>query len=99
MRIISWNARGINFPNKRAQVKQQLDVCGADVVVLQETKTSYETFEYISKKWNKWKYFHFLAHGASRGLITLWNAKLVNAPEGSSRSILARGLLARTLSG
>lgn len=77
MKIISWNVRGVNALEKKTQIKQQLDACGADIVVLQETKTLESTYRLLIQKWRSWKFAHSLAQGASGGLITLWNPKSV----------------------
>lgn len=77
MKVIYWNVKGLNASDKRVQIKQQLDACGVDVVILQETKTFAESFQVISKKLNKWQASHLPPLGASGGLITLWNAKTI----------------------
>lgn len=86
MKIVSWNVRGINSPNKRAQIKQQINSCGSDIVLLQEMKLSKGNYEHIISKWSYWKSCQFEAQGASRGLLTLWNPKYVQLESISNTS-------------
>lgn len=38
MKILSWNVRGLGRKSKRRMIKNMLISCGADIVILQETK-------------------------------------------------------------
>lgn len=75
MRVISWNFKCLNASKKKAQIKCQLDACGADIILLQETKTSQENFESSIMKWGKWNSLHVPAQGALGGLVALWDSK------------------------
>jgi exonuclease III len=73
MKINSWNVRGINASDKRNRVKLLIDGMKADIVLLQETKLSQESYDKTLLKWSKWSSFHSPSIGASRGLAILWN--------------------------
>ena len=38
IKIISWNVRGVNFPNKRGDASWLLRKFGCDIAILQESK-------------------------------------------------------------
>lgn len=63
MKVLSWNFRGINAPDKRAYIKHQIDDYGADIALLQETKLYGESYEAIIQKWVKWTSSQSLAQG------------------------------------
>lgn len=71
MKIVSWNVKGLNAPDKRNRIK--LDSMNIDTILLQETKMSQETFEKIVAKWSKWNSAHRKGIGASGGIVVLWN--------------------------
>lgn len=47
MKIISWNVRGLNAPNKRHLIKSQMDLIKCDIFMLQETKLSKESADLV----------------------------------------------------
>lgn len=71
MRIISWNARGLNAPNKRCLIKSQMDLVKCDIFMFQETKLSKESANLVFSSWRKWEFLSSLACGASGGLALL----------------------------
>ena len=73
MKIVSWNVRGINASDKRGRIHQFLESTKADIVLLQETKLSQETFQKSLAKWPRWYSIHSPSMGASGGLSVLWN--------------------------
>lgn len=75
MKIIMWNVRGINDPNKRVHIKHQIDACREDIVLLQASKLSQENFDSIIKKWVRSNFCFLVAQGAYSGLVALWNSK------------------------
>lgn len=42
MKIISWNVRGVNAPDKWCLIKCQIDQSNIDILLLQETKMNGE---------------------------------------------------------
>ena len=50
----------------------------ADIVMLQETKLSQQTFHNTIAKWHRCKSAHILGVGASGGLAILWNPKTIS---------------------
>lgn len=77
MKMISWNVRGINAPNKRGRIKSRLDSSKDDIFLLQETKLSHKMYHKIVAKWTQFGSPHMQGVGASGGLLTLWNPKKV----------------------
>ena len=73
MKIISWNVRGINGSNKRSRIHQFIESAKADIVLLQETKLSQDTFQKTMAKWPRWSSVHRPNIGTSGGLVVLWN--------------------------
>ena len=77
MKINSWNVRGINASDKIKKIKRLVDDMKSDIVLLQETKLSQESYEKTLFKWSKWSSFHSPSIGASGGLAVLWNPLLI----------------------
>ena len=75
MKITLWNVRVLNASDKRAHIKKQIDMSGADVVLLQEMKLSNQSYQNTIAKWNRWQSIHIQPQGASGGLCILWNPK------------------------
>lgn len=71
MRILSWNVKGLNASDKRGRIKKFLDSSKVDIILLQESKLSQDSFDNIISKWCLWKVVHVPSLGASGGLITL----------------------------
>lgn len=59
-------------------IKQAVDSMNADIVMLQETKLSQQTFDNIIAKQHRWKSAHIPSVGASSGLAVLWNPKIIS---------------------
>lgn len=66
MKILTWNVRGINAPNRCHLVKDQLDQGEA---------------ESFGKRMSSWKFLSINAGGATRGLMTLWHLNKVIVEE------------------
>lgn len=77
MRIVTWNVRGINALNKRHHIKSQIENCGVDIVLIQETKLSDSKEEQLFKKWH-WNYTASQAIGVFGGLAILWKLNVDN---------------------
>lgn len=73
MKLISWNVRGLNAPNKRRLIKSQLDLIKCDLVMLQETKLSDVSANVLFSSWKNWNFLSCSFVGASGGLALLWN--------------------------
>lgn len=50
MRLLTWNVRGLNAPNKWSLIRLHIDGCLADIVILQETKISEQELEKFIQK-------------------------------------------------
>lgn len=48
MKIVTWNIRGLNAPNKQRIIKRNLKIINADIILLQETKLNKD----VGKKFN-----------------------------------------------
>ena len=78
LKIMNWNIRGINSEQKWTALASKIDVCGCDIICLQETKRDAFDLEYIRKfcpkKCNKYEYLPSI--DASGGIITIWNGSM-----------------------
>ena len=79
MKIITWNVRDINAPNKRIRIKKVLDETRGDIILLKETNLSDEKYEESIAKWKNWKFVHCPSARALGGLTTLWNPKVLTS--------------------
>ena len=52
MKILTWNVRGINASDKQYRVKHKLDSLSMDIILLQETKLSDDTYNKIVNNWS-----------------------------------------------
>lgn len=43
MRICTWNVRGLGSKTNRSVIRHLLADCGADIIILQETKKNWNT--------------------------------------------------------
>jgi exonuclease III len=78
MIVLSWNVRGLNSGPRQKAVRELIRRQSPDVVFLQETKLSVENMQgLISKLWRNGDSQSIGAHGASGGLVCLWNPRRV----------------------
>jgi len=78
MKIISWNIRGSNGPQKRRLLKRKISMEKPAVLMLQETKCSVEEITRIgSQAWRGCSTAAIDAQGASGGLAILWDPNQV----------------------
>ena len=79
MKVISWNARGLNSQMKRRLLKKKVQKNKPDIIFVQETKCASSTIHNISKKLGKhMEYMETASNGWEGGLITLWNLQVIN---------------------
>ncbi|KAG6697656.1 hypothetical protein I3842_09G212200 [Carya illinoinensis] len=82
-KILSWNVRGLNDPNKRLKVKNLLRDWKADIICLQETKLKFIDRHIIRSLWNcpyaGWT--TLVSKGASGGILLVWDKRVVNFVE------------------
>jgi exonuclease III len=73
LRIISWNVRGLNCKEKRAQIRNALKMWNGEVICLQETKLEHIGRAAVRSLWgNKfadWVYLEF--EGALGGILIM----------------------------
>ena len=74
-KILSWNVRGVNAPDKRKVIKNILRSYRADIVCLQETKVQEMTIDLVRSlgvghRMN-WKALN--AEGSAGGILLLWD--------------------------
>ena len=79
LRILSWNIRGLNNPNKRERVKFWLRQCKCDIVCLQETKMDTLDRRIIRSLWdNPYVAWEVLAAARTAGgVLLLWDKRVV----------------------
>lgn len=73
MKLLSWNVRGINAPDKWCLIKCQIDDTKADIWLLQETKWSKAETAAKMRVWKQWNGLFRQLDGASGGLGIIWN--------------------------
>ncbi|KAG6645351.1 hypothetical protein CIPAW_08G116600 [Carya illinoinensis] len=82
-KILSWNVRGLNDPNKRLKVKNLLRDWKADIICLQETKLKFIDRYIIRSLWNcpyaGWT--TIVSKGASGCILLMWDKRVVNFME------------------
>lgn len=70
MKILNWNARGLNAPKKRRILKDMIITHKIDIIVIQETKKdsfTHRILTSISSKFDKWVWV--TAQGRSGGIL------------------------------
>lgn len=70
MRILNWNARGLNAPKKRKILKDLIIDNSIDLIAIQETKKesfTLRTLQSISRRFDKWIWVE--SHGRSGGIL------------------------------
>jgi len=78
MKILSWNARGLNSQTKQRLLNKKVQKEQPDIVFVQETKCSSSTIFNISKKLGKhMEYLEIASNGWKGDLITLWNPQVI----------------------
>jgi len=78
MKVLSWNARGLNSQTKQHLLKKKVQKEQPDIVFVQETKYSSNTIVNISKKLGKrMEYFEIESNGWEGDLVILWNPQVI----------------------
>ncbi|XP_057830711.1 uncharacterized protein LOC131041593 [Cryptomeria japonica] len=73
MKLLSWNVRGINSPNKWRLIKHHIDDTKGDIWLLQETKWSMAETTTKMRVWKQWNGIFRQSNGAFGGLGIIWN--------------------------
>ncbi|XP_059073249.1 uncharacterized protein LOC131874050 [Cryptomeria japonica] len=73
MKIVSWNVRGLNAPNKQRLVKRCLSSFSPKLVLLQETKLGDAELASFGNRLGFRKITGTPSIGASRGLAIIWD--------------------------
>ncbi|XP_057829570.1 uncharacterized protein LOC131040632 [Cryptomeria japonica] len=77
MKVITWNVRGINAPNKQRILKHYLPSLEGDIMLIQKTKLDEEGYKSLKKKVGIWEVVGVPSSGASGGLGVLWDPRWV----------------------
>eukprot|EP00253_Pinus_taeda_P010667 PITA_10667 len=78
MKVISWNARGLNSQMKQRLLKKKVQKNKPDIIFVQETKCASSTIRNISKKLGKhMEYMETTSSGWEGGLVTLWDPQVI----------------------
>ena len=99
LRLLSWNVRGLNNPQKREVCKNLLKEWRGDVVCLQETKLASINSALVRSLWGSpfvdWVVLDAIQ--TSRGVLLLWDKRVVEKVDVSiglfSVSVLLRGVV------
>lgn len=79
MKIVSWNARGLNSQVKQRLVKRKLQQEQPDIMFIQETKCASNQLEKISKKLGRFiKFTDIASQGWEGGIETLWDSRTID---------------------
>ena len=80
IKILSWNVRGVNDPDKRKVIKNFLRSHRADLVCLQETKVQEMNIDMVRSlgvgRCLNWKALN--AEGSAGGILLLWDKSRIN---------------------
>ena len=83
LKIFSWNVRGLNDKDKHLRVRHLLNLWGADVICLQETKLELITRSLVRSLWGShhvdWLYCG--SNGALGGILVMWDTRVVEKLE------------------
>jgi hypothetical protein len=79
LRLLSWNVRGLNNPQKRESIKYWLRSWKCDVVCLQETKLDQVDLQMVRSLWGspfvEWEFLP--ASGSAGGVLMLWDNRVL----------------------
>ena len=79
LRLISWNVRGLNNPQKRESIKHWLRSWKCDVVCLQETKLEVVDLQLVRSLWSSpyvdWDFLP--AIGSAGGVLMIWDTRVL----------------------
>lgn len=78
MKIITWNVRGLNAPNKQRLFKRNLLIMRAKVVIIQETKLRANDWDCLKRKLGIWSVDRNHICGVAGGMVVLWDPRRVN---------------------
>ena len=83
LKIISWNVRGLNDPDKRLQIKNLIKSWKVDVICLQETKLEVMSRSLVKSLWGchyvDWVYLGSV--GTAEGILVMWDKRVVEKVE------------------
>lgn len=78
MKILTWNVRGLNTPNKRRFIKSQLNAQQSEIIWLQETKLGKDKSDLFIKHCKGWKGHLVKAISASGGIEIMWKESKID---------------------
>ena len=93
MKITTWNVRGLNDPNKKIILKQNLNKFELDIFLIQETKLNKFEGLNLGKKLGNWSCIMHESVGASSGLGVIWNHRKISLDILSSNNNWICGLV------
>ena len=80
LRLISWNIRGLNNPQKRDVVKNLLKDWRGDVVCLQETKLASVDGSIVHSLWGNpcvgWAVLDAIGLAGGVGVLLMWDKRM-----------------------
>ena len=90
VKILSWNVRGVNDPNKRKVINNFIRTQRVDLVCLQETKgqemNNVMACSLRVGRFLKWKALN--AEGTEGGILLLWDKRRISLVDSVIRSFL-----------
>nr|XP_033512517.1 uncharacterized protein LOC117277208 [Nicotiana tomentosiformis] len=101
VKILSWNVRGMNDPNKRVIIKVGVREWGANLVCFQETKMEVLSDAIVRSVWgSSWvKYDWIPAVGSARGILLMWDDRSLEVKEIRKRVFSLAALVKDRVSG
>ena len=79
MKVISWNARGLNSQAKQRLLIRKFQTEKPDMMFIQETKCSSSLIKIISQKLGKpLDFMEVASHGWEGGITTFWDTRTIS---------------------
>ena len=80
LKILFWNVRGVNDPEKRKVIKNFIRIHRVDMICLQETKMQEMNIEMVRSlgvgRFLNWTALN--AEGSTRGILLIWDKRRIN---------------------
>lgn len=74
MKILSWNVKGYNAPDKKHPIKRRVCQVKPKIIMLEETKFKGNDISNFRQSWSRWDIVFMEVEGAFGGLGIKWKS-------------------------